>query len=57
MVNQEKIKIGHKAVKQLPGGIHDNLAMLRKAINNLYEKLGEEKPQELVDLNDLFNNE
>lgn len=56
MVKQKKIQIGHNKVKQLDGGIHENLSILRKAVNSLYDKLGEEKPQELIDLNDLFKN-
>lgn len=54
MVDIDKINIGHKKVKQLSGGIHENLAMLRKAINHLYEELDVEKPSYLEELNALF---
>jgi len=55
MVKQQKINIGHKKVKELDGGIYENLSLLRKAVNKICENNNIDKPEELETLNSLFN--
>lgn len=55
MVNQDKIQIGNKKVKELDGGIYENLALLRKSLNKICEDNSLEKPEELEQLNNIFN--
>ena len=55
MVDSKKINIGHKKVKQLEGGIYENLALLRKALNELCEENKIELPESLAKLNEVFD--
>ena len=43
-----------KKVKQLEGGIYDNLKLLRKALNELCENNNIELPESLIELNNIF---
>ena len=55
MADKEKIKIGHKKVKELDGGIYDNLKLLREALNVICETENITKPEQLEELNNLFS--
>ena len=55
MVKKDIIEIGHKKVKELDGGVYENLALLRKAMNKICDDNNIDKPDELLELNTLFN--
>lgn len=55
MVNKDKINIGHNKVKELDGGVYDNLKLLRITLNKICEENEFVKPPELEQLNELFN--
>lgn len=54
-MDSKKIEIGQKKIKKLDAGMHDNLKLLRQALNKICEENEFEKPQELIELNNLFN--
>ena len=54
-MDKDKISIGHKKVKELDGGIYENLALLRKALNKIVLDAEIETPEELNTLNSVFN--
>lgn len=55
MVKKEKIEQGHSKVKELDGGVYENLALLRKSLNKICESQSITKPEELETLNTLFD--
>ena len=57
MVNKDIIQKGQKKVKQLEGGIHENLALIRKALNELCDEEVLTTPPSLIKLNELFEEE
>ena len=56
MVNRDKVIIGHSKVKELEGGIYENLALLRKALNKICLDNEFETPEELEIFNNMFEN-
>ena len=56
-MDKDKIQKGHSKVKQMDGGIHTNLELLRKALNSVCESQSIAKPEELTELNNIFDSE
>jgi len=55
-MDKDKIMRGQEKVKKLEAGTHTNLQKLRKVCNSICEQLEIEKPSELNELNELFEN-
>lgn len=53
-MDSKKIEIGNKKTKKLVAGVHTNMQMLRVALNKVCETLEIDKPDELKQLNTLF---
>ena len=56
-MDKDKINKGQNKIKQLDAGTHTNLELLRKSLNSICESQSIEKPVELQQLNELFDDE
>ncbi len=56
MVKEEKYLKGHLACKKLEGGEHEESMKIRIALNKICDTLEIVRPEELVELNELFDN-